>query len=96
MLDYVDNLSVIHVRQLFALLVTLSFRANSDDPIDDEVAIFIRKLLTHASDQDKRMGVTAVAAAVKAICVQSAVTEETCLPGHNGMQINAVLACWLA
>ncbi len=66
-----DNLSVQHARTLFALLFSLSFLATPEDPLDDEILIFIRKLLSHASEHDKRMGVTAVAAAVNSFSTLS-------------------------
>ncbi len=92
MLGFVDSLSVPHARKLFALLFTLSALANPDEQIDSEIPIFIRKLFANTSEHDKRMGVTAVAAAVRAFShlVQE---DETCLVPVTSGGFSLLIIC---
>ncbi|ESO88868.1 hypothetical protein LOTGIDRAFT_125515 [Lottia gigantea] len=76
-LDYLDNLSVCQIRQLYSMLSRLAFYDTDEGGmIQDDLHIIIRKQLSSSNPKYKRMGVIGAIMIVKSMAVSKNDTEE--------------------
>ncbi|CAM1326362.1 FANCD2 (predicted) [Pycnogonum litorale] len=69
-LDYVDNLSLSQIRQVYHVLCTLAFsESDNENTMQDELNMIIRKQLSNPVHKYKRMGVVGALMAVRALAL---------------------------
>lgn len=87
-LDYLDNLKPHHIRKLFSVLSMISISGDGGSrELDDDVTIYIRKLLSSSKARYMQYGIIGAVSAIVALSTESRteISEETQLSaGRNG------------
>ena len=91
MLDYIDNLAIHHTRVLFHMLSVLSTGSDGPDGSKaDDLHIFIRKMLSKNTLQDKRVGVIGATMMIRALTEDRRETVEESMIDRSGSEEQAM------